>query len=79
MSSGWFLKRRSRICSRRPNTPTARAVDTSTNAVVGTGLASGSSIVITTSNVSALGDGTYQLAARQLLEIFLKHNEQQDE
>ncbi len=45
---------------------TVQLIDTATNAVVGTGLATGTTIVITTSNIAALGDGTYQLAARQL-------------
>ncbi len=44
---------------------TVELVDWGTNAVVGTGVASGTSVVITTSNIAALGDGTYQLAARQ--------------
>ncbi len=42
-------------------------VDTNTNAVVGTGLATGTTIVISTSNIAALGDGTYQIAARQII------------
>lgn len=42
-------------------------VDVDTNTVVGTGLATGTTIVITTSNIAALGDGTYQIAARQRL------------
>ena len=44
---------------------TVELVDLGTNAVVGTGVASGTSVLITTSNIAALGDGTYQLAARQ--------------
>ncbi len=33
--------------------------------VVGSGVATGNSIVITTNNIAALGDGTYEIAARQ--------------
>ena len=44
---------------------TIELVDLSTNAVVGTEVATGTSVLITTSNLAALGDGTYQLVARQ--------------
>lgn len=37
------------------------------NAVVGQGVATGQTIAITTSNLAAIGDGVYQLAARQTL------------
>lgn len=35
------------------------------NTVIGTGLASGTTATITTANLAALGDGTYEIAARQ--------------
>ncbi len=35
--------------------------------VVGTGVATGSSVVITTNNIAALGDGSYVIAARQTI------------
>jgi large repetitive protein len=44
---------------------TVELVDLGTSAVVGTTVASGTSVLVTTSNIAALGDGTYQLAARQ--------------
>ena len=44
---------------------TVELVDLGTNAVVGTAVAAGASVLVTTSNIAALGDGTYQLAARQ--------------
>lgn len=40
-------------------------VDTASGSVVGVEVASGSTVAITTSNIAALGDGTYVLAARQ--------------
>jgi len=40
-------------------------VDLGSSAVVGTAVAAGASVLVTTSNIAALGDGTYQLAARQ--------------
>ncbi|MDE0866141.1 MAG: tandem-95 repeat protein [Rubripirellula sp.] len=49
------------------NGATVDLVDQVSNAVVGTAIASGSSVVITTSNIAALGDGTYELAARQAM------------
>lgn len=44
---------------------TVEIVETTSGSVVGTGVATGTSVTITTSNVTALGDGTYTLAARQ--------------
>ncbi len=44
---------------------TVELVRTSTGVVIGTGIASGSTINITSSNIAALGDGTYGIAARQ--------------
>jgi cyclophilin family peptidyl-prolyl cis-trans isomerase len=44
---------------------TVELVDLSSSAVVGTAVASGTSVLVTTSNIAALGDGTYQLVARQ--------------
>lgn len=49
------------------NGATVNIVDTNTSSVIGTGLASGSTAIITTSNIAALGDGTYKLAAYQTL------------
>ena len=47
------------------NGATVDLVDQASNAVVGTAVSVGSSVVITTSNIAALGDGSYELAARQ--------------
>jgi len=44
---------------------TVDLVNTATGSVVGTDVATGSSISITTNNIAALGDGTYPIAARQ--------------
>lgn len=44
---------------------TVELVNTSTGAVVGTGAGTGSTITITTSNIAAIGDGAYNIAARQ--------------
>jgi cyclophilin family peptidyl-prolyl cis-trans isomerase len=44
---------------------TVELVDLGSSAVVGTAVASQTSVLITTSNIAALGDGTYQLVARQ--------------
>ncbi|MGB7329637.1 MAG: tandem-95 repeat protein, partial [Rubripirellula sp.] len=44
---------------------TVELVNTSTGSVIGTGIASGTTITITTNNIAALGDGTYPIAARQ--------------
>jgi len=44
---------------------TVELVDLGSSAVVGTAVAAGASVLVTTSNIAALGDGTYQLAARQ--------------
>lgn len=44
---------------------TVELVDTDSGNVVGTGVATGSTVTITTNNIAALGDGTYPLAARQ--------------
>ncbi len=44
---------------------TVELVQTGTGVVVGTGIATGTTINITTSNIAALGDGTYNIAARQ--------------
>lgn len=44
---------------------TVELVDLGSSAVVGTAVSSDTSVLITTSNIAALGDGTYQLAARQ--------------
>ena len=43
-------------------------VDQTTGNVIGTGISNGTSITITTSNIAALGDGTYVLVARQIVE-----------
>lgn len=40
-------------------------VNTASGVVIGTGVASGSTITITTNNIAALGSGTYTIAARQ--------------
>jgi cyclophilin family peptidyl-prolyl cis-trans isomerase len=44
---------------------TVELVNIDSGSVVGTGVATGTSIVITTNNIEALGDGTYPIAARQ--------------
>lgn len=44
---------------------TVEIINTANGSVVGTGLASGATVTITTNNIAALGDGTYDLAARQ--------------
>ncbi|WP_436714567.1 tandem-95 repeat protein [Roseiconus lacunae] len=43
-------------------------VNTQTNAVLGTATASGTTATITTNNFPALGDGVYNIAARQTIE-----------
>ncbi|EMI21703.1 peptidyl-prolyl cis-trans isomerase cyclophilin type [Rhodopirellula maiorica SM1] len=47
---------------------TVELVNTATNTVVGVGAATGSTITITTNNIAALGDGTYNIAARQTVD-----------
>ncbi|WP_442511016.1 Ig-like domain-containing protein [Novipirellula sp. SH528] len=47
---------------------TVELVNTATNTVVGVGAATGSTITITTNNIAALGDGTYNIAARQRID-----------
>ncbi len=44
---------------------TVELVETTSGSVVGSGFATGSTITITTNNIAALGDGTYNIAARQ--------------
>lgn len=44
---------------------TVELINTSNGVVVGSGLATGTSVTIATSNIAALGNGTYQIAARQ--------------
>lgn len=44
---------------------TVEIINTVNAQVIGTGVASGNTIAITTNNLAALGDGTYTLAARQ--------------
>ncbi|TWT56152.1 Ig-like domain-containing protein [Allorhodopirellula solitaria] len=46
---------------------TVQIIDTSDNTVIGVGTASGSTISITTNNIAAIGQGTYTLAARQVV------------
>lgn len=46
---------------------TVQIINTADNTVVGVGTATGGSIAITTSNLAAIGDGTYSLAARQIV------------
>lgn len=46
---------------------TVQIVNTANNSVVGEGTAQGTSISITTNNLAAIGDGTYSLAARQVV------------
>lgn len=46
---------------------TVQIVDTSDNTVIGVGTATGSTIAVTTNNLSAIGQGTYTLAARQVV------------
>ena len=47
---------------------TVEIVNTENGAVIGTALASGATVTVTTNNIAALGDGTYQLAARQTID-----------
>ncbi|TWU50499.1 putative bifunctional phosphatase/peptidyl-prolyl cis-trans isomerase [Rubripirellula tenax] len=44
---------------------TVELVNTASGSVVGTAVATGTTVNITTNNIAALGDGTYTLAARQ--------------
>ncbi len=44
---------------------TVELVNVASGSVVGTGVATGTSVVITTNNIAGLGDGTYPIAARQ--------------
>ena len=44
---------------------TVQLINVQTSAVLGEGVATGTSITITTSNIAALGDGDYTVAARQ--------------
>ena len=44
---------------------TVTIIDTTTSTVVGTGTATDANVIITTNNIAALGDGSYQLAAYQ--------------
>lgn len=44
---------------------TVQLINTQTSAVIGQAVASGTSVVVTTNNIAALGDGTYSIAARQ--------------
>lgn len=47
---------------------TVELINTDTGSVVGTGVADAVTVVITTNNISALGDGTYPIAARQRVD-----------
>ncbi len=47
---------------------TVEIVNIENGAVIGTALASGGTVTVTTNNIAALGDGTYQLAARQTID-----------
>ncbi|TWU10459.1 Ig-like domain-containing protein [Allorhodopirellula heiligendammensis] len=47
---------------------TVQIIDTSDNTVVGVGTATGNTIAITTNNIAAIGQGTYTLAARQVID-----------
>lgn len=49
------------------NGATVNIVDVNSSSIIGTGTAAGSTAVITTNNIAALGDGTYQLTANQNL------------
>ncbi|MEL6106467.1 MAG: tandem-95 repeat protein [Planctomycetota bacterium] len=49
------------------NGATVQLVNVQTSAVVGEAVSSGTSVTIETSNIAALGDGDYQIAARQTL------------
>lgn len=44
---------------------TVELVEISSGSVIGFGAATGSTVAITTNNIAALGDGTYQISARQ--------------
>lgn len=46
---------------------TVQIIDTSDNTVMGVGTATGSTIAITTNNLSAIGEGSYTLAVRQVI------------
>ena len=45
---------------------TVQLVNVATSTVIGQAVASGSTVTITTTNIAALGDGSYNLAARQI-------------
>ncbi len=47
---------------------TVQIIDTADNTVIGVGTASGNTISITTNNIAAIGQGTYALAARQVID-----------
>ncbi|MFG0286803.1 MAG: Ig-like domain-containing protein [Rhodopirellula sp. JB044] len=47
---------------------TVQIIDTSDNSVIGVGVATGSTIAVTTNNLSAMGQGSYTLAARQVID-----------
>lgn len=49
------------------NGATVNVVDINSASIIGTGTAVGSTAIITTNNIAALGDGTYQLSANQNL------------
>ncbi len=46
---------------------TVQVIDTSNNTVIGVGTATGNTISISTNNIAAIGQGTYTLAARQII------------
>ncbi|WP_167547034.1 Ig-like domain-containing protein [Stieleria maiorica] len=45
---------------------TVQLINVQTSAVLGEAVASGTSVTVTTNNIAALGDGTYNVAARQV-------------
>ncbi|MCO8124984.1 tandem-95 repeat protein [Stieleria sp. TO1_6] len=46
---------------------TVQLINVQTNAVLGEAVASGSSVTVTTNNIAALGDGVYNISARQIV------------
>lgn len=46
---------------------TVQLINAQTNAVLGEAVSTGTSVTVTTNNIAALGDGTYNVTARQIL------------
>lgn len=50
------------------NGATVQLINSQTSAVLGEAIASGTSVTVTTNNIAALGDGTYNVTARQIFD-----------